>query len=34
LSRFTFSFSFSSTKYITDSMTRCPARLLPTKMLR
>ena len=34
LSRFTFSFNFPSTKRITDSITRSPARLLATKMLQ
>lgn len=34
LSRFTFNFSLPSTKRITDSITRSPARLLATKMLQ
>lgn len=31
LSRFTFSFNFPSTNWVTDAMTRCPTRLLATK---
>jgi hypothetical protein len=34
LSLFTFSFSLPSTKRVTDSITRSPARLLATKMLQ